>query len=107
MKRLAPQEFYRQYFGLEPSPLIYVEPSKACDFAAAYADHCEESAWVSVSERLPESHADVDLYCDEFKTLIRGFIDENGRFYQVGFGQTFGITHWRPLPSPPKSINNG
>ena len=70
----------------------------------------EQPQWINVEERLPE--------CDE-KCLCRYTFGEKGRmyFYQVldyyatdpqphfqhaGKGSEMRVTHWMPLPEPPK-----
>ena len=101
MKRMTPEEFLssKECPGLGSLPENFETFNKMMQ---SYADHCEETAWVSIEERLPESYEDVLLYCQEFGVQMLGFVNENDRFFQIGFSQTFGITHWRPLPKPPK-----
>lgn len=64
----------------------------------------ERDRWISVEERLPEN-ADIYLctlmsYAGKFR-----YIDTlkyiGGFFYENGVG-TDRVTHWRPLPEPPK-----
>lgn len=104
MKRLTPREFYDEVFkGIMRHDDITFE------FAKAYADYCEESAWVDVNERIPERY---DGY-----PLSRNCFLFNGREYLMGFysyahsqwesdeyAPIEGITHWCPLPPPPSKI---
>lgn len=74
--------------------------------------------WISVKDRLPEVRNDeqtsVDVLCcgkstsrfapDELITTI-GWVDKNKKWHFVAekAGNTFEyITHWTPLPEPPK-----
>ena len=53
--------------------------------------------WIPVTERLPEKYTAVVVYS---KAKGRGldFIGSNGNWYK-----TLNVTHWMPLPEPPKS----
>lgn len=55
--------------------------------------------WVPVSERLPEPVVDVlALYGDGRMDI--DWVDHEGRF---GYENLYdGVTHWMPLPDPPK-----
>ena len=76
----------------------------------------KKSAWVSVKDRLPElpdfDHCDrMVITCDwkghvapmywERRT-IRGKSIERWRYHFDRVYDGFGITHWMPLPEPPK-----
>ena len=70
--------------------------------------------WISVKERLPEEHADEHSY--EFEQFLCSTVWDDVRM--VGFGTRIGddkphfwsgnsiwddwVTHWMPLPEPPK-----
>jgi len=57
--------------------------------------------WISIKDRLPKEHESVLLFEDKFKTIVYGFW--NGEdFYQTFNGLYDGVTHWMPLPQPPK-----
>ena len=59
--------------------------------------------WISVEERLPEEFETVLVFCD---TGVRTFqcvsemIEPNGKRWSAVCG--FLVTHWMPLPMPPK-----
>ena len=76
----------------------------------------KESGWISVKDRLPElpdfDHCDrMVITCDwkghvapmywERRT-IRGKSIERWRYHFDRVYDCFGITHWMPLPEPPK-----
>jgi hypothetical protein len=75
--------------------------------------------WISVKERLPEEHADEHPY--EFEQFLCSTVWDDVRM--VGFGTRIGddkphfwsgnsiwddwVTHWMPIPEPPKGDYNG
>lgn len=65
------------------------------------------SEWISVKKRLPENHHHVLLYWGEKNKMAVGYrCDDEWQHWPIGSyaadGCLFGITHWMPLPSPPK-----
>ena len=62
------------------------------------------SDWISVDERLPKSQG-LYLACktyDDGDRLVTVAM-YNRNFYSNGFDWTINnITHWKPLPEPPK-----
>ena len=64
--------------------------------------------WVSVEERLPESQADVlvvAFWHENWQTMI-GWHSDMGKKWRIitphGEREPGGVTHWMPLPEPPK-----
>ena len=55
--------------------------------------------WIPVSERLPEANVAVLVYDGKF---VDGFT-----FYDLSYVSKYGVTHWMPLPQPPKENDNG
>lgn len=57
------------------------------------------SSWISVEERLPEKHAGVIVRCEDgymaLMTYDGSHWNWNGRYED-------SVTHWMPLPEPPK-----
>jgi len=61
----------------------------------------DKTRWISVEEYRPEEYQTVLLYESKFGTIVYGFW--NGEdFYQTFAGLHYDVTHWQPLPSPPK-----
>ena len=63
-----------------------------------------EKEWISVKDRMPEEGVDVLVYGYIYlnrKGADVDFVDrESGNFFYYDEGE---VTHWRPLPEPPKS----
>ena len=62
--------------------------------------------WIPVAERLPERNGDylVCTFHDFYKTTKiakASFKSNSGGFYGQG-GHWSNVTHWMPLPEPPK-----
>ena len=62
--------------------------------------------WISVEERLPEPFVSVLVYMPEERplpTVHEGFLAREGVWYANHFDrEPMEITHWMPLPEPPK-----
>lgn len=62
--------------------------------------------WIKCAERLPEEDAEVFVYAEPGFTYLASR-DGNGWLRHMGIG-TFPlgekriVTHWQPLPDPPK-----
>lgn len=52
-----------------------------------------QSGWVSVDERLPEGSEVVFVWSG---------VTRNTDYYYAERWERLGVTHWMPLPSPPK-----
>lgn len=61
--------------------------------------------WISVEERLPEDEQDV-LVCVNKNTIDTGYCsfgyDPSVRNWWVYASMSNNVTHWMPLPEPPK-----
>jgi hypothetical protein len=67
-------------------------------YTAGYRKH----EWISVEERLPESH-DTILYSDGESVDACYFLDDHFVTLDTYEADTiYGVTHWMPLPEPPK-----
>ena len=60
--------------------------------------------WISVLDRLPEKYHAVLIWCPEYKNIYCACIDDNGwSFFGGGCPAIHdNVTHWMPLPEPPK-----
>ena len=59
--------------------------------------------WISVDDRLPEEPLQTVIVTNGKETCVAVYsvvYDEFG--VMCGKGKSFGITHWMPLPQPPK-----
>ena len=75
--------------------------------------------WIDVNERLPDNFASVLCYCKNNSTggkcATIGSCDKGCWFLQSGVGRQsyphhyYEVTHWMPLPEPPKErgVDNG
>lgn len=61
----------------------------------------KKAAWVSVKDRMPEDYQRV-LCLFESGTMEVSFRASVKGFCYEGFKQTGKVTHWMPLPEPPK-----
>ena len=58
--------------------------------------------WIPVSERLPEN-GDTVIVCDTREDYVNSFWYDHGWWYNEGHRVSLEeITHWMPLPEPPK-----
>ena len=93
---------------------------KLCLYESFYRDmteKCQQTArklidayprWIPVTERLPESHNEYVLCCGAKGGQFVGWVatktydgGDKARAFAHG-GQGRNITHWMPLPQPPK-----
>jgi hypothetical protein len=59
------------------------------------------SKWISVDERLPEHSSDVLFFSAEIGSVEAGFFD--GAYFGDAVSEpVMDVTHWQPLPEPPK-----
>jgi hypothetical protein len=64
------------------------------------------SEWISVKDRMPEEGVEVLVYGDIYlnrKGADVDFVDKSGNFFYYDEGE---VTHWMPLPMPPKPKDN-
>ena len=66
----------------------------------------KERRWIPVGERLPEDGSDILVYCnDGEESRIVDCNYDNGVWFDCVFNTVMvfkNITHWMPLPKPPK-----
>ena len=61
----------------------------------------KSNEWISVEEKLPELFVDVLAY-DSDRKIIRVANVSYGGHWAAQYGGIRKITHWMPLPKPPK-----
>lgn len=59
----------------------------------------EQMRWIPVSERLPEDDTSVLIFIEN-ETYYAAFA--YGVFWEISDFALEGVTHWRPLPTPPE-----
>ena len=70
------------------------------------------SEWISVKDELPKKNTDVLIYRGQFiGDLISVYTYIGNNEWEDGYGywsraDDEGITHWMPLPEPPKVKEN-
>lgn len=70
------------------------------DCQRAVREMAADDGWIPVSERLPERFEKVIL-CREGNIVEQGYRDVND-WWKVYGTRTKKITHWMPLPEPPR-----
>ena len=67
------------------------------------------SEWISVKDRLPEYMCGVIVYIESLcgKNFIDKDIFVNNVFHYQEDNPYINVTHWMPLPEPPKEPSNG
>jgi hypothetical protein len=61
-----------------------------------------ERRWIPVSERLPENGERVLVRMSNFYIVIACYFYKNGYWKNDSGQEIFIVTHWQPLPQPPK-----
>jgi hypothetical protein len=78
---------------IDPDALIKTA-KKNQELMTALGELYEKTKWISVKDRLPEKYVGVLVYNG---SIHEDFICSSGYFYD-----TLDVTHWMPLPEPPK-----
>ena len=89
----------------------YISPYllKAIDFAVAALREQEERRWIPVTERLPKPKHEIDERNWYLVALSNGVVKElayefhKHSIFGYGWRETaYPVTHWMPMPKPPK-----
>jgi hypothetical protein len=101
----------REYFGGADELLKFAELTlKRASLSAKGQD-----AWISVDDRLPESQVEVVFYAKPFEWFTgmftpKGFFGREKHTFEYhqhwgddGYHEIENVTHWMPLPEPPKA----
>ena len=70
------------------------------EFGQLY-DEVTKPHWISVEDKLPPCNVFV-LTCDGQENENLLMLGGNGRWYDKAVGFHRNITHWMPMPQPPK-----
>ena len=79
--------------------------------AIEYAIECiyKRSKWIPVSERLPDTQVEVLTYseCNGVRSacLLASDDETNMRYLCRTDKLSIAVTHWMPLPNPPKEVD--
>lgn len=99
----AAEEYASKYQGVGMNPTVFY----AFKAGASYQSSRMNDGWIRVEERLPENNDNVLVYnakyYNENCSVEVAFCDEYDKQWK-GAPSYFieGITHWQPLPEPPK-----
>lgn len=67
------------------------------------------SNWISVKDKLPNNRNEVIIFCVNGSVTTGKYVRESGdkyvwvtRIYNSYIDNILNVTHWQPLPKPPK-----
>lgn len=91
--------------------LVYGKCEDNCsfreDYKRLYNAGYRKQEWISVDERLPETNEEVLVYSSVGKIYTACYIRVDGiEFWFENIDGFREITHWMPLPPPPKENKN-
>lgn len=69
----------------------------------SYSENGFPDKWISVKDSQPKHHTPVLAFCDN-GDMIFGFMDFYKHWAEVGSEIPYAVTHWMPLPEPPKEV---
>ena len=68
----------------------------------AWQARAQQSAWISVEDRQPETETTV-LICTKRGDIFSSWASNEDVFWFYGEEEDNRVTHWQPLPEPPKA----
>ena len=71
-------------------------------YSQGYQDAQEQDNWISVKDKLPTPNEVVLIFWDN-KITSGSYKDFHNGYFQHGAATQLKVTHWQPLPNPPKS----
>lgn len=71
---------------------------EVCEIAIAAIKAQDERRWIPVAERLPDIGIEVLVYSEDDGICVD--------YYDGASFGYYGVTHWMPLPEPPKEKRN-
>ena len=96
------------YSGFSAKTSVVQAVSDACVLAVAALREQEERRWIPVTERLPESEGTYLVYTNRGSVYASHFYekkvfrDDYVREPQWSQRGKVEVTHWMPMPEPPK-----
>ena len=85
--------------------LAWMEELKAYEDTGLTPEEVTVSRWIPVTERLPEDDATVLTYKNGIVEVQKYEKRRNGWICKGWFWSLANVTHWMPLPEPPKEAN--
>lgn len=70
----------------------------------------ESTQWISVDDRLPDPFVSVLGYmtdAGDFPPVREGYTSGGKGFFFPALQDIHPVSHWMPIPEPPKGENNG
>ena len=94
----------------EPSDCKYCGVKGSCGYYRTadrlIANGVTVQEWVSVDDRLPRTNVGVLVYTPRLKNIFEAFYRVDGKWeifsYRGGEILNDKVTHWMPIPQPPK-----
>ena len=89
--------------------VVYATAQTICKVVAEMpaADVQPVNQWISVDDKLPDDCVEVLVYDTDCGIVIGWYDKETGDFAADFISPLDAVTHWQPLPEPPKEVNNG
>lgn len=98
--------------GISYAEQLVIEVDFLLENGVTFAKDTNVPRWIPVSERLPDEndvaeYIEKHSYAPEFLVMIKGateptVLQYDGELWSCDLGQTYTVTHWMPLPKPPK-----
>ena len=70
---------------------------------ALYNAGYRKQEWISVDDRLPENLSYI-IVCDKYGNVGEAYCYGEGWFEWIDSEERVFVTHWMPLPEPPKGV---
>ena len=115
----AQADYYCCHMGINSPPaMMFVEAADAIEDLSKTLDEeveintalgCNMPVWIPVTERLPEDHIPVLICNDDGKIMTAERYENEWWLYYCPYDTAMwyeeengAVTHWMPLPEPPK-----
>ena len=104
MSEYIEREALLKDIGDNPSPIYKALRIVVKNQPTADASEIMRGEWISVNDRLPERGKRVLVYSEYMRNSENGGISVNWGW--MCHKRRTDITHWMPLPEPPKGVKN-